>query len=70
MIATDIHPKVGNVSYVMPPFKMSQHDYIESARLPAPLLGEHTKEILKDLGYHDEEIQSFLDRNIVNENIE
>tara|TARA_Y100001970_G_scaffold33608_1_gene41813 strand:- start:2634 stop:3839 length:1206 start_codon:yes stop_codon:yes gene_type:complete len=70
MIATDMHPKVGNVSYVMPPFKMSQHDYIESARLPAPLLGEHTKEILKDLGYHDEEIQSFLDRNIVNENIE
>ena len=54
----------------MPPFKMSQHDYIESARLPSPLLGEHTKEILKDLGYHDEEIQSFLDRNIVNENLE
>tara|TARA_Y100000996_G_scaffold232579_1_gene183034 strand:- start:1852 stop:3057 length:1206 start_codon:yes stop_codon:yes gene_type:complete len=70
MIVSDTHPKVGKISYVMPPFKMSDHDYVKSARLPAPLLGEHTKEILKDLGYKDEEIQSFLDRNIVNQNIE
>ena len=65
MIVSDIHPHVGNLSYVMPPFKMSDHGYIDSARLPAPLLGEHTKEILRSLGYKEKEIQSLIEKNIV-----
>ena len=70
MILSDIHPSVGTLNYVMPPFKMSSHNYINSARLPAPLLGEHSKEILDSLGYREEEIQSLVNRNIVRTNSE
>ena len=70
MILSDIHPSVGTLNYVMPPFKMSSHNYINSARLPAPLLGEHSKEILDSLGYKEEEIQSLVNRNIVRTNAE
>ena len=70
MIVSDIHPSVGALNYVMPPFKMSSHNYINAARLPAPLLGEHSKEILNSLGYKEDEIQSLVNRNIVRTNSE
>ena len=31
----------------------------------APLVGEHSAEILKEYGYSDEEIQKFLDDKVI-----
>ena len=70
MIGSDIHPTVGNINYVMPPFKMSNHGHVNSAQMPAPLLGEHTREILQNLGYEKEEIDSLLTRNIIRANFD
>ncbi len=34
---------------------------------PAPLIGEHTREILADFGFSEDETRSFLDRGSVAE---
>ena len=49
------HPVAGRTKMVRPPVRMS--DTPGSVRMPAPLLGEHTEEILKSrLGLGDEEL--------------
>lgn len=38
---------------------------LPEARMQAPLLGEHTTEVLKECGYSDSEIEGFISRGIV-----
>ncbi len=57
------HPTTGTVELVGPPFEL------ESARLgastPPPLLGQHTAEVLRELGVDDERLASLEERGVI-----
>lgn len=64
LVETQYHPVAGEVKVVGPPVKYS--DGGNAVRTPAPTLGQHTDEILKDLlGYNKEKILDFKRTKIV-----
>lgn len=65
MIQEVTHPVAGHMKVMGLPVKLS--DTPGEFRMPAPLLGEHNENILKDeLGYSEEEIAEFYSSNILN----
>ncbi|WAI80869.1 MULTISPECIES: CaiB/BaiF CoA transferase family protein [Achromobacter] len=58
LIVTSQHPVLGEVRNVGLPVRFGKQ--ARQAMLPAPLLGEHSSEILADLGYASEEIEAML----------
>ena len=57
------HPTAGHVKVVAPAVKMSETPAV--IERPAPLIGEHTAEILAEHGFTTGEIQKFLDSGAV-----
>jgi crotonobetainyl-CoA:carnitine CoA-transferase CaiB-like acyl-CoA transferase len=63
MVVETEHPREGKVRQLSLPFKLSGTPPQMGG--PAPLLGEHTREILGSLGYSPDEIQRLIDSGIV-----
>jgi len=63
-VAKANHTKCGKISVLKCPIKMERCRTVK--KIGAPILGEHTKEILKNnLGYDDERIRILYDKRIV-----
>jgi len=57
------HPRFGRFRTVNSPMEIEGTEKVTPG--PAPELGEHTAEVLADLGYTEQQIQDFLDRGAV-----
>ena len=63
MVATIEHPEAGKVEMFNIPVRLS--DTPGSIRRPAPLLGQHTDEVLNELGYEESVIQELRADGVV-----
>ena len=63
MIFNEEHPAEGNVVQFGLPVKSSEYHF--SIQKPAPLLGEHTEEVLISAGYSTQEIDDFRTKKII-----
>jgi formyl-CoA transferase/CoA:oxalate CoA-transferase len=57
------HPKAGRIKQLGMPFRVKGYRF--SIRLPPPLLGQHTDEVLSGLGYSDKERASMRAAGVV-----
>lgn len=62
IVDTD-HPKIGKIPVIKAPINFSRSEVRVSA--PSNMLGEHTVELLKNLGYQQKEIDKMIDEGVV-----
>ena len=63
MIVPVEHPKVGRVRMMGVPVRLSETP--GEVRIPSPLLGEHTNEVLDELGYSTQEIEQLRGEAVI-----
>lgn len=63
LIEESHYPGKGTVKTVKTPIMVEGK--LPDTRMQAPLIGEHTVEVLKEHGYSDSEIQAFISQGIV-----
>jgi crotonobetainyl-CoA:carnitine CoA-transferase CaiB-like acyl-CoA transferase len=59
------HPVVGDLKLVASPMTFSGHSPEESFRSAPPVFGQHTAQVLSDLGLSDDEVARLLDQGAV-----
>lgn len=57
------HPTAGTAALLGLPFAFSESP--ADVRLPPPLLGQHTDDILAELGYNDDEVAAWRDAGVI-----
>ncbi|MDR9381756.1 MAG: CoA transferase, partial [Natronomonas sp.] len=57
------HPRYGDLTLTDTPIRMSKSE--PSIDRPAPLLGQHNREVLEEHGYSEEEIESLIERGVL-----
>ncbi len=67
MIATVPHPKLGEVRVLGPVAKMSET--APTVRAAAPMLGQHSREILAEIGYEDAQIAELFAAGVIAETL-
>jgi formyl-CoA transferase/CoA:oxalate CoA-transferase len=63
MVVTAEHPTAGRLRMTGSPIKLSR--YTAKVRRPPPELGEHTDEVLRELGYSAQDIAAMRDAGVV-----
>ncbi len=63
MVVEIDHPKIGRMKTLGNPVKSSTE--LARSRAPAPWLGQHSGEVLKALGYGDEEISAYFGEGVI-----
>jgi CoA:oxalate CoA-transferase len=63
MFAQQQHPQAGRVEMVNIPIRLSETP--GGLRRPAPLLGQHTEEVLGELGYDTAQVQQMRESKVV-----
>jgi crotonobetainyl-CoA:carnitine CoA-transferase CaiB-like acyl-CoA transferase len=65
MVVEVAHPKAGKIRQLNMPYKFGGHGF--RVRMPPPLLGEHTREVLAEAGYSRPKIDKLLASEIVSQ---
>jgi crotonobetainyl-CoA:carnitine CoA-transferase CaiB-like acyl-CoA transferase len=63
MVVDIDHPKIGPMKTLGLPIKSSGD--LTAIRKPAPMLGQHSEEIVRGLGYGDAEIQTLFSEQVI-----
>ena len=63
MVVDLVHPRAGRTKAVGSPLHFSRTP--TAVQRPAPLLGEHTREVLREAGYQDAEIDRFAAEGVI-----
>ena len=63
MVAEVQHPKLGNLKLVNQALKLNRTP--AQVKTATPELGEHTKSLLNELGYSENEISEFINGKVV-----
>lgn len=63
MLVDTVHPKAGGLKQIGVPIKLSETP--GDIRTPAPEMGEHTEEVLQELGYSPEEVQRLRKEGVI-----
>lgn len=63
MIVDVEHPQAGTVKTLGSPVKF--HGTPGGVRCAAPMMGQHSREVLRDIGYSDSDIQELIDAGVL-----